>query len=105
MCSIVQPIETRTAQSGLDKYAGPPDTCREERGRDVGSFAGAFATIKSGHDCTIHGDRSRIVAATGPGPCRRLSSIARHIQQTASRPEGREIEPRKSGIRTSLPKT
>src|ERR1700722_619002 len=78
MGSIVKPIETRTTERGLDKDAGRPDTRREKRSRDVGSFAGAFATIKSGQNRGINADRSCIVTATCHWPGRWLSSIARH---------------------------
>ena len=69
---VVQPEELRLAQRGLDRNAGRPDTFSEERRRDIGSLAGALATIKRRHDRGIQADGGRIVAAAGDRPGRRL---------------------------------
>jgi len=64
----------------------PTDALGEKRGRDIGSFAGAFTTIKRCDDRRIEAYGGRIVTASGHRPSRRRAGIARHRQQAAARP-------------------
>src|SRR5260370_11906980 len=92
----------RLGESGLDKDTRRPNTRREQRGRDIRSFATAFATVKSRCNRRIQCDRGGIVAATRYRPGRRRAGVACHREQTASRPIGREIKSAKSGVGTFL---
>ena len=98
--SVVRPEELCLAQRGLDRDAGRPDTLSEERRRDVGPLAGALATIKRRHDRGIQADGGGVVAAASHRPGRRRAGVARHRQQPASRPVGRDVESGKSGVGT-----
>ena len=97
--AIVRREELRLAQRGLDRDARRPDALGEQRGRDIRSLAGALATIERRDDRGIEADGGRIVAAAGHRPGRRRAGIARHRQQAAARPVGRDVEAREIGVR------
>src|SRR4051812_24857267 len=84
--AVVQAEELRPAQGGLDRDACRPDALGEQRGRDIGSLAGALAPVERGDDRRIEPDGRGVVTAAGHRPRRRYAGIARHRQQTAARP-------------------
>src|SRR5258706_2638190 len=99
---VVQILECRPAQTGLDRDTRGPDTLGQQRGRDVRPLAGALAAIQRGDDRRVQADRGRIVTAARNRPGRGRAGIARHRQQAAARPVRRDVEAWKAGVRPLL---
>ena len=100
--AIVRRVELRVTQRGLDRDARRPDALGEQRGGDIRTLAGTLAAVKRRDDRGIEADSGGIVAAASHRPGRWRARIARHRQQAAARPVGRDIEAREIGVRPVL---
>src|SRR6266536_1244659 len=60
---VVQREKCSVAKRSLSGDGTCPDAGGEQRGRDVGALAAAFALVKRRDDCRIQAHRSRMITA------------------------------------------
>ena len=91
--------ELGLAQRCLNRDTGRPNALGEERRRNVGAFARAFAPVQARNDRGKQPDGRWAVSSARERQCGGSTGIARQRQQTSSRPVGRDVESRKIRVR------
>src|SRR5260370_16876280 len=85
--AVVQRVEVRSGERGLNVHRTGPYSLRKQGSCDVPAFSSAFAPVESGNNGSVKTDRCCVVSASARRKLSRSPRIPGHPQHPRTHPQ------------------